>query len=351
MFGKRPVPALTCHANGHSMTLPPAAALRHAVIFALAEHIPTGHAAAPTVAEWADRLGQPQPESDRHWGMGFNRALRAVAAVTATQAETWVDIAIGAVERWRLKQLLGAIEQDDARCDPTTWGRDRANEVSARRPVQARQDLADNALDHLQRAFHRYDPARPLRPWAHTILVRRLSDSIRRSRSRTSPPAEWPHRDAPADPPARLDLLRELPTVVWAAHRFPDEPDGVDYHAVFVLEVRLRLAERCADLPDPLISAEELLPWPAWVGPRRFRPGWPRLGDIWAAMRPRERIPPAGRVALVAECVRAVGSDLCLAPATWNQWIKRAKDRVRESVGEDTWEVLFGQLFLDRDRS
>lgn len=131
---------------------------------------------------------------------------------------------------------------------------------------------------------------------------------------------------------------------------------GVNYHAVMLLSLRLKLAAIMAGAPEHTDQADYLawcLPWRDHEETMTLRPGWPNLAVIWSAFREPLGQPP--NVLSSAEACQGItkllGGQATLALATWNQWVKRAKERLRSQMNDaEAWQRCFAPLFADRDR-
>lgn len=302
-----------------------------------------------------DAVDQPQGMTDRQWAAALRAALGPdnEAAVVAAQE---------AVARFRVTGLERAVRAG-LDLDPDWW----AERLAADQLAYVRQRLEDKALDHLLAAFHGYDPARPLGPWAAAVLQNRLQDQFRAKRreDRALDHLRAAAEGSPADPPqvdesddgsseaedpsaAVAAAFAPLNAALAAADLLPD-PGAVDYYAVFVFDLRVRLGERlgAADEADPcpLRTAANYLPWPGWVGPRRFRDGWPRLADLWAEAARRGRA-LGRRPAFVGGCARAVDPTVDWVDNTWNQWTHRGRERVRPRVPGAVWADFIEPLLI-----
>lgn len=87
------------------------------------------------------------------------------------------------------------------------------------------EDLCHDVLIHLMDQLHDYDPNRPFKPWATTLMRRKIIDEHRKRIPRTKAEDRFdtdrghPWGDLPEDSGALIDLSRcidELPTAVRA---------------------------------------------------------------------------------------------------------------------------------------
>ena len=313
-------------------------------------------AAEPHVA----LFGQPQREPDGNNGYRPLSDARWLQSLRAALVETdpigsALKATRTAVERFRLTELWQQIRADpDAGADPAGWPGRRAREATAGQTKYVRRRVEESALELLHHAFYGFEPGRPVAPWAVGVLRNRMHDIFREPIPEPIPTGHAAGDRASAHD--AVEAVREeflvLRAALDGANFFPG-PANVDYYAVFVFDLRMRLAERLAAAdavePAPLAVAANWLPWPAWVGPRRFRPGWPRLAEVWAEAVRIGRIPRGrgSRVAFIGECVRAAPSPLVWANATWNQWVCRAREDLRPRVAPAVWEGSLQHLFCE----
>jgi len=219
---------------------------------------------------------------------------------------------------------------------------------------RGKQDAIEGAPATLLFAFQKFDRTRRFNPWARSVLHHDAVDQIRRavrvhlhdgldSRTASESPSTW------EEIAERLGATRRL---LDEAMFFPDSAAGVDYYAAFVLEMQLRLAERLSDHTDePLHQLlGRLLPWRPWEQPRRIKPGWPTLAQLWLWLRDHQLLPPhPGRSEALTQALSGLaGESKCCLSATWNKWVNRAKDRLQRSLRPRQWAESFGTLFPDR---
>ena len=152
-------------------------------------------------------------------------------------------------------------------------------------------------------------------------------------------------------------IRQVLDQVAWE----PEGTERVDYYAVFVVHLRLALEARLRKLgiEDPESFAcpsrfiEFCLPWRESERHRRFESGLPPLGPLWAALG--DAIDRSGatfsfdQFHAVLATLDAEGAGRLTADR-WNQWTKRARDKVRSKAGPESWDRTFAHWFPDRSR-
>jgi hypothetical protein len=260
-----------------------------------------------------------------------------------------------------LRHLIDAIRAecpDEAKANANAyaleWAGKRAREAARGWPLHQCQRLEDAALELLHRGYARFDPSdwtggRPLAKWARAQLRQRLIDQFRHGRWETALDGSQADDDAANWSADELcECFRVLRDAVDAANFFPARPNGPDCYAVLVFELRIRLVERFgrAGVAEAFDTAAHWLPWPAWVGPRRFLPELPRLTDLWNKACELGCLPgEGGRPAFVGRCVHAVAPDLPWTPGRWSQWVHRGTEQIRECVRPDVWNIALATLF------
>jgi hypothetical protein len=233
-----------------------------------------------------------------------------------------------------------------------------------------RQDAWGIMWEKLTRPGAGYDPALNFEPWCRTVLANHLIDLTRRrardpvdlarpgSHELTAPseverlPADSDRAEAAEQ--ARLTLEESLEEVrSWldrVGRRWADRE--VDFYPVFLLHLRQGLVNRLSrtwaaessGLPPGEMSsvAERCLPWHAVEEALAFRAAWPRLAEIWAALRPFADSPPY-RLEGDAVCgaLTRLRGGTTLTVACWHQWTRRARERARSLIAPDAWESFF----------
>lgn len=128
-----------------------------------------------------------------------------------------------------------------------------------------------------------------------------------------------------------LRVLEALRDQCDSISQFVQTKAKVDYYAIFIFSVRLRLAEimkGTREDQDRGELVEWLFPWRAGEECRRFRDGWPTLEQVWSQCRSIISSPPnVVTVDQICQIVdRLSDSRQSLSNTQWNQWVKRAKD-------------------------
>jgi hypothetical protein len=264
-----------------------------------------------------------------------------------------------AVSETRWQQLKDAVaselpDRTAPLSDAEVLGRLRAlaRQVVRDWPQDRRQQLSDDAPGTIMAAFANFNRTRPFSPWARQVLWYHAIDELRRDEFQDHRPAEaldgfaasWSSDSRTwADLVGMLDAFRSLfNRIVF----FPDRADGVDYYAAIILEFRLRLAQR---LGFDAAVLEQHLPWAGWELPRRIKPGWPTLGQLWRWLLEHctAESRPADVVARACKELTPVQHDVLLE-FPWNTWINRAKKKVQESIASGPMMDFFAALFPNR---
>jgi len=195
-------------------------------------------------------------------------------------------------------------------------------------------------------------PERPFDPWAVTVLRHKLITGMRRARRAEARDRRAPSPSGGASAPGGEDLagwFREAGAALEGAVFFPDRAGGYDFYALCWLDARLRAAEAlrgsATNVPN-WSAADAVFPWPAWVGPRRFAPAWPRLADLWADLARPDHDPAGGRrLDAVRTALNRLTPGTSFQDNTWHQWVSRAAALVRERMEVGAWEQSFRHLF------
>jgi hypothetical protein len=248
--------------------------------------------------------------------------------------------------------LLRAIKAIAPGPDPYDWTAELAQAVSVARPPHIRQELAENAFEYLEKAIHTYDATQPLVPWARRVLWRRQIDLYHRKRRTESliTDPDDPHRERSGD---EWRVAFQTITDTLAAVDLYPTPSGPDLFAAVVFDFRLRVAKRtrgCDEAdPTPLATVAGYLPWPKWLGPRRFTPELPRVADIWLEAERHIRLPiRTAPVAFLGECIATLAPEVPWNPATWRKWVERGEEGVRKQIPSEIWLRYFQPLFIER---
>ncbi|MCX7700217.1 MAG: hypothetical protein N2039_05020 [Gemmataceae bacterium] len=144
------------------------------------------------------------------------------------------------------------------------------------------------------------------------------------------------------------DLRDALSSISWGALR------GVNYHAVVLLQLRLAMAKLVTGTIEHVLRSEVLEAFLPWVDNEKhmsFRNGWPTLEAIWDGLCPRLDEPPNYvDVGVLCNVVNDLPPPtIRLNEALWNQWVKRAKERLKlELQAMNHWTPLLASLFPDR---
>ena len=218
------------------------------------------------------------------------------------------------------------------------------------------QDVVDDSFAHIVSLLPRFDP----KLGCFTIWLRRVlhnfacdcrrRETRRRLREMSMPDQEQhDHRSereeslAPQALEQHCAILREdLDHCYWPPSR------TVDYYAVFLLRLRLALAQRyLAVLPVPLAegvaaSVARWIPWHSHEQSRRFRSDLPTLADLWQDITPNldQRLSQADLLNAINRPGNTNVSYGSLA-----QWIFRARQEARTRLGSAWEEHGFGRLF------
>jgi hypothetical protein len=313
-------------------------------------------------------LAEDPGGAERTWFAQLRAALAAAPALSATLAEAVHSQLQRLVWEARWQGLKAALLQPGEEPITDAEAIRRIEALAARAfaggSEQERRDFLAEAPCLLRDAFARFEATRPFNPWAWGVLRHKSIDQYRRRRRER---ARDKHTAAATDDgeawgDARA-LLREVRAWLDTAVFFPSQADGVDFYAVFVLELRLRWAEQVGRLSIPAAAeggagavaalVDHFLPWRPWERPRRVKLGWPALADLWEHLTSCGAVPPEGRrvdavVAAVGRLAPALTRAEPLLPATWIKWVNRGKKRFQETLPEDVWGELFARMFFDR---
>ncbi|VTS01031.1 hypothetical protein [Tuwongella immobilis] len=200
------------------------------------------------------------------------------------------------------------------------------------------------------------------RGWIRTTRARLTLDMRRSPVGRwqsivIDPEVETEDEPSQPDDEGPADGLQKRFEVIKATLRdfdfFPRNAGNIDYFAVLLMDLRLRLAERLVQnrMGDALAEAERLIPWEPWMLPRRIKRDWPRLGDWWR--RIVARASESGRIDRL-ESLRITLREL-LPDAEWtdNSWTRnvvRARDAFLDEHdwNDAEWDEVFGRLIPSR---
>jgi hypothetical protein len=214
--------------------------------------------------------------------------------------------------------------------------------------------------------------------WCSVVLRHYAFDLARRSRDALDHPrtvrmeqeaglesvsAEETDRDSPE---SALDLLHtELRSIRRALDEISSEPNPaqrVDYYAVLLVQLRWVFWERLRRcFPDPELLAfgmntwsgliEVCLPWYGSECERRFRPGWPSLGEIWREISREIERADSFTFDKFHSILESLSQETTgLTPDLWRHWVKRAKETARRRIDPRDWDRLFGHSLPDQPR-
>lgn len=277
-------------------------------------------------------------------------------------------------------------------CDPQRSEEERRQAVLALRPViervarrvatrfggQVGHDLLDEALSVVVPALASFDLAWAdrLEGWLARVLYNHGVDLRRQTRSREPlrractggngvAGVETPDRAADTGQ-QRLDEWRRQVRQHLDRLRRPAPGRGLDYHALWLVQLRLRLAASVArsfpdgEAPPGEVAAitEVLVPWDDEESARRLRPEGPTVAEVWRMLAPRLDATRAGLdAATICEALRAAPRcDPAVTVPQWNQWMHRAREEARRRLPTADWGALFAAWWPDatapgRDRS
>jgi DNA-directed RNA polymerase specialized sigma24 family protein len=269
--------------------------------------------------------------------------------------------------------------------DPSESGDRRRRARDALRPLvlteaagvserpEFRDLLAPEYFDRVcERVFQnlpQYQPGGNFLGWVRQEAYFRACDLRRRGRRRdalTHAPTGQAGREQdplgdvsgpdPGEPPpdpadelaGRFARAREvLDRVAWPQGR------GVDYYAVFLLALRVRVALEWRRIPggEPLAPgasadrAATSLPWREQEQGRRFLAELPPLAECWQALRLVLDLPALGVQEVVAALNASWPPDQAITVGRWNQWTSRARQRAQACIPPDEWQTLFAHWF------
>ena len=228
-----------------------------------------------------------------------------------------------------------------------------AARVGRRFPAHIAQGLRDEAPSHVVLRLNGYEPTKgQFEPWCSRVVYRLGVDLWRRSRTTrrlTRPTIDLDRLLTSND---RLAIDEEIDRTHRDLHQaqelvarlhWPSLRRGVDYYAVFQLQVRLALASRMAPAlerggPVPprglVLVVEDCWAWQEGIIKRRCIPTWPTLGELWPVLGPHFAEPPF-RVSGTKLCqlITTAGLDQTAVPSdTWAKWCQRARDLARNQI-------------------
>lgn len=218
----------------------------------------------------------------------------------------------------------------------------------------------------------KYTPDHRFEPWCRTVLRRLWIDRLRRHRlvphhqggAASTAGATEPAADpveAEQEAAERLAEAREtVQSRLLALRQGLDEvawpPAGrVDHFAVLLLRLRLILTSRvvAAGLSPTDAGCESLetwigalLPWHVAEKTRRPATGLPTLGAIWPAFaEAAEGAEGPVEAQLLVGAINGHAPERPVSLAQWYQWVKRAREHVREHHPQRYQEVF--AVFLE----
>lgn len=213
--------------------------------------------------------------------------------------------------------------------------------------------VEEDALGYVYERLGSYRAGGPgLRAWVRAVLRNRCFSLHRQARRR---PAVILHGRDPEDrglpaTEAEADRLFRVMNAALVSLAADRPPADLDHAAVFAFQVLLRAGNLAANgprAPGRPASAEisRRLPLAERVWDSAFRPGYPPLRALWAAVTP---VLDDGR--------RVTGKDVCqiladrfgncppVTPILWLKWMERSRENARARLGESVWQDGFGWL-------
>ncbi len=134
--------------------------------------------------------------------------------------------------------------------------------------------------------------------------------------------------------------------------------EAVDFYTVVLLDLRVAVMHQVlkahgyeATMATARAFAERVVPWRPEDEQRTPRQGWvARLSDVWrvASVEVADKAGAYSDKWLCAAVSRMPGTGR-LTRCAWHQWRRRAKDRLRARVGEETWKRCFAGLLSSQD--
>jgi len=138
----------------------------------------------------------------------------------------------------------------------------------------------------------------------------------------------------------------------------PTAEDQVDFFAVLLMQLRLKMAESAGhallelDASIPA-TVERLLPWTRLQRNRAFKVGWPTIGQLWDRCTTCLDTPPYKVTARkFSQLVSEISQGKCaFHEDLWPQWVRRAKQSAKADLNnDDIWAALFKTLLPDHKR-
>lgn len=237
-----------------------------------------------------------------------------------------------------------------------------ARRISASYSGYLQQEIAEQAVSHIWPRLSEYRAEKAsFRCWCRAVLFHFAVDLWRRERRYRRAVPE----NAKEDPPHAVATVEEYEQIHAerrrALDRLPSVPpktNAVHYSAVLLLKLRLALAASLArEMPDdwhapPLRRRSEFvarcLPWRPEEEEWRCKQGWPALASVWQCVGSSiDHEPFYVTDDEFCELLSKLFRDEFPA-SDWRQWVRRAKIAAQGTLGDTSWNRLFGDLMPDR---
>jgi RNA polymerase sigma factor (sigma-70 family) len=233
-------------------------------------------------------------------------------------------------------------------------------------------EFIEGAAGHYWARRKAFNPEKgSFRAWFWRVLRNRRIDFLRRrqrDRTRQASGAKLDNEPDPVETSGQAreaadadranfakDLRMLLDRMSWTPE---SETTQVDLFAVFLLQIRLAAADDVSssldgdeEPPDEMAKLmAENLPWRKAEEGLRFKPSYPTLRKIWAALRTDLNRPPycVSSLALCEMLTKLLGGKLIITRDLWYHWVKRAKEIAKGKIDAEHWERFFTAWFPDR---
>lgn len=292
-------------------------------------------------------------------------------------------------------------EVDDRRL--ATFFRVCASIATRAYPCATQSDIEDEAMGIVcqalfDRASAGYDPTRNcFKPWCIAVLRNWATDLVRKRTRKRKPPRTSDIPDQTNGRPAsEPDPSLDHTTIVEMAvsnDRLANEPDhrperprsvvtvegisrwsqafrqvldgiawrcekkDIDYFAVLLLNLRLKIAARVFDVgfasPDePAKYVASLLPWHPDEEQRLLSKSLPTLGQVWQALASDMNKPPTSKslCVVVNQLAAEQGCSASLNDGCWRKWCERAREEAEKRTNPEQWQQYFESWLPQRAR-
>lgn len=237
----------------------------------------------------------------------------------------------------------------------------RAGLVGRQFSPSVARTLEDDAVSFVYQRLPAFQSERgAFDSWVQVLLTN-LGRDLRRkhrldiadSRNDNTKPDDAENSDARADYSARIAELRQALNRLGSVAEVA--PNGNDYFAILLLELRLRMARRIAasvragmEMSASASSVIETfaLPWLPSESARRCRLAWETLETVWEAIRGALDRPPywLGGHSMMELLAARFPNHQPVSEQQWGQWLHKTKTWLQKRATEADAATIFAVL-------